>query len=287
MSSFVKKYPAISLFILSLALSMAVMGPIMAGLLSADLALIAAFGPGVAGVILAAVEGRKGGVRELLRRGLIWRVGIGWYIFAFLSPLVVSVGALYIASLFDGPPVDLRGLPVWSGLPYFLITFIQAGIGEEFGWRGFAMPRLQARYSALLSSIIIGALWGLWHAPLMLIEGMFPYTEYPKLFGGFIPAVIGFSVYLIAWSIQHTWILNNTRGSVLLMAILHGALVPGQVLIDFFREREALGSTERWLGGIVPFLLLNVVVALVIVVLAGPENLSRKHERNVLAPEEG
>jgi hypothetical protein len=98
---------------------------------------------------------------------------------------------------------------------------ILAGLGEEFGWRGFAMPRLQARYNALVSSIIIGVLWGIWHIPLFLVEGTIQHDW--TMDASLVPAVLGYMAFLIAWSIQYTWVFNNTKGSVLLAAVLHGA----------------------------------------------------------------
>jgi membrane protease YdiL (CAAX protease family) len=168
------------------------------------------------------VEGRKGGLRELLNRIFIWRVGIQWWGFALLFTVIPSVAALYLFSLFGGPPVDWNGLdPLYSVVPMILMLTVLAGIGEEFGWRGFALPRLQFRYSALTSSIIVGVFHGLWHVPLFLVEGTTQYSW--RLDTGLIPAVLGYMVFIIAWTIQFTWVFNNTKGSVLLAAVMHGA----------------------------------------------------------------
>jgi hypothetical protein len=278
MSTLVKKYPAISLFVLALAISGVFFAPVVAGILPGGFAQLGALGPSLAGIILAAIEGRKGGVRELLGRFLIWRVGIQWWAFALLFTVIPSVGALYLFSLFGGPTVDWSGLgPLYSVAPIILMLTIFAGMGEEFGWRGFAMPRLQARYNALVSSIIIGVLWGLWHIPLFLVEGTTQYNW--RLDVGLISAVLMYTVFLIAWSIQYTWVFNNTKGSVLLAAVVHGAgnaWIGGY--IDVYRGR---------IGGVVAFMVVSVVVSIIIVLLAGPANLSRTNERNVLELEEG
>jgi membrane protease YdiL (CAAX protease family) len=195
-----------------------------------------------------------------------------------LFAVIPSVAALYLFSLFGGPPIDWSELdPLYSVVPLIIILTILAGMGEEFGWRGFAMPRLQARYNALVASIIIGVLWGLWHIPLFLVEGT---TQYDwQLEAGLIPAVLGYMVFLIAWSIQFTWVFNNTRGSVLLAAVLHGAgnaWIGGY--IDVYRGH---------FGGIVAFMVVSVIVSIIIVFMAGPTNLSRTKERNVLQLEGG
>lgn len=239
---------------------------------------LGALSASLAAIVIAAVEGRKGGVRELLKRGLIWRVGIQWWAIALLFTVIPSVAGLYLFNLFGGPTVDWSGLePLYSVVPMILFLTIFAGIGEEFGWRGFAMPRLQARYNALVSSIIIGVLWGLWHIPLYFVEGTTQYNW--RLDAGLIPVVLGYTVFIIAWSIQYTWVFNNTKGSVLLAAVVHGA---GNAwmggYIDVYRG--------YW-GGVVTFTVVSVVVSIIIVLVAGPANLSRTNERNVLKFEEG
>ena len=278
MSALVKKYPVLSMFVLALVFGAAPLAAVATGLLPQGFDQLGALSASLAGIVVAAVEGRKGGVRELLGRFLIWRVGIQWWAFALLFMVVPSVAALYLFSLFGGPTVDWSGLgPLYSVVPMILMLTIFAGIGEEFGWRGFAMPRLQARYNALVSSIIIGVLWGLWHIPLFLVEGTTQYNW--RLDAGLIPAVLGYTVFVIAWSIQYTWVFNNTKGSVLLAAVLHGA---GNAWLGGY-----IDVYRGYWGGVVTFMVVSVVVSIIIVLVAGPANLSRRNERNVLKFEEG
>ena len=278
MSKFVKKYPVLSLFVLASIFGGVPLAAVAAGLLPQGFTQLGALSASLAGIVLAAVEGRKGGVRELLGRFLIWRVGIQWWGFALLFTVIPSVAALYLFSLFGGPTVDWSGLgPLYSVVPMILMLTIFAGIGEEFGWRGFALPRLQARYNALVSSLIVGVFWSLWHIPLFLVEGT---TQYQwGLDVGLIPAVLMYSVFVIAWAIQLTWVFNNTKGSVLLAAVLHGAgnaWIGGY--IDVYRGN---------VGGVVAFTVVSMVVSIIIVLIAGPTNLSRTNERNMLKLEEG
>jgi membrane protease YdiL (CAAX protease family) len=193
-----------------------------------------------------------------------------------LFTILPSVAALYLFNMLGGPAVDWSGLkPLSSVVPMFIMLTIFAGMGEEFGWRGFAMPRLQARYNALVSSLIVGLVWGIWHIPLFLTQG----TTQSKWLAdaGWIPAVVGYTVFCMAWSIQYTWLFNNTKGSVLLAAVMHGA---GNVwlggYIDVYRGH---------FGGVLAFTAVMAIVSIVIVLIAGPANLSRTHARNVLAPE--
>jgi membrane protease YdiL (CAAX protease family) len=278
MSAIVRKYPAISLLVLASIFGVAPLAAVRAGLLPQGATQLGAVSASLAGFVLAAVEGRTGGVRELLGRFMIWRVSIQWWAFALLFPIIPSVAALYLFSLLGGPAVDWSGLgPLFSVVPMIVILTILAGMGEEFGWRGFALPRLQARYNALVASIMVGVLWGLWHIPLYFVDGTVQYEW--RLEAGLAPAVLGYTVFVIAWSIQYTWLFNNTRGSVLLAAVMHGA---GNAWIGSY-----IDVYRGHFGGIVTFMVVSGIISILIVLLAGPTHLSRTKERNVLEPERG
>jgi uncharacterized protein len=273
MVEFIRRHPALSLLFVAMILGAAPLLAIRAGLLPVEARQLGAFGSSLAAIILAAVEGRKRGVRELLARFLIWRVGLRWWAFALFSTVIPSVAALLLFDLFGGPTVDWSALkPLPSVVPMIVMLTILAGAGEEFGWRGFALPRLQARHSALVSSLIVGVAWGIWHIPMFLIEGTTQYKWQQE--AGLIPAVLGYGAFCIVWAIQYTWVFNNTRGSVLLAAVVHGAgnaWIGGY--IDVYRGHFA---------GVLVFTVVSAVVSAVIVLVAGPANLSRKSERNVL-----
>jgi len=111
MSAFVKNHPAISLLLLAMIFGTAPSLAVSTGLLPPAAAQLGALSASLAAIVLVMVEGRKGGLRELLGRVLIWRVGIGWWAFALLFAIIPSVAALYQFNLLGGPLVD------WSGLP--------------------------------------------------------------------------------------------------------------------------------------------------------------------------
>ena len=277
MSAFVKKYPTISFFILSMIFGTAVSLTVATGLLPPVAAQLGAISSSLAAIILVVVEGRKGGLRELLGRFLIWRVGIQWWAFALLFTIIPSVAALYLFNLLGGPPVDWSGLPpLYTVVPTFIILTVAAGIGEEFGWRGFLLPRLQTRHNALVSGLIVGVIWAIWHIPLFFIKGTGQYDIQSQ--GGLLPAILGYSIFVIFSSIQFTWVFNNTKGSVLLAAVMHGASNAWGGYIDVFRGH---------FGGILTFVVVSVLVSIIIVLMAGPTNLSRTNKRNVLALESG
>jgi len=272
MSAFVKKYPAISLLVLAMIFGFAPALAVAAGLLPSGWIQLGALSSSLAAVVLVLIEGRKGGLRELLSRALIWRVGIQWWIFALFFMIVPSVASLYLYHLLGGPAVDWSGLqPLYNVVPMFIFLTIAAGVGEEFGWRGFLLPRLQARHNALVSGLIVGVAWATWHIPLFFIKGTSQYEQ--QLDGGLLPAILGYAVFVIAQSVQFTWFFNNTRGSVLLAAVMHGASNTWGGYIDVYRG---------YFGGILTFGVVSVLVSIIIVLIAGARDLSRTNRRNVL-----
>jgi membrane protease YdiL (CAAX protease family) len=275
MSTFVQKYPAISMLVLAMIFGTAPALVVGTGLLSPAWAQLGALSSSLAGIVLVLIEGRKGGLRELLGRGLIWRVGIQWWIFALFFMIVPSVVSLYLYHLLGGPAVEWNGLqPLYTVVPMLIFLTIAAGIGEEFGWRGFLLPRLQSRHSALVSGLIVGVAWATWHVPMFFIKGTSQYEQ--RFAAGLLPAVLGYAVFVIAQSVQFTWLFNNTKGSVLLAAVFHGASNAWSQYIDVYRGH---------FDGILVLMGLSVLTTIIIALMAGAKDLSRRYKRNVLVPE--
>lgn len=272
MSTLVKKYPALSILILSQLIALPLIGLIMAGVLPTGLFLIAALSGSLAGIILAAIEGGKKSLRELLGRVLIWRVGILHWAVALGVPFVIYLLTLYLYGLFSGTPMNLSGLdPLYTIVPLLLFLSVQAGLGEEIGWRGYLLPRLQARYTALVSTIIVTVSWLLWHWSLFFIDGMF--QSEMRLFYGFIPAFLMYGVSLFSMSTIMTWQVNNAKGTALMAIIFHGAINTAAGYLGFESIAVKAG----------PYLVaIELVIALILIFVAGPKHLSRKHERNVV-----
>lgn len=213
----------------------------------------------------------------MLSRALIWRVGIQWWIFALFYVIVPSVAALYLYDLLGGPAVDWSGLePLYKVVPMFVFFTLAAGIGEEFGWRGFLLPRLQTRNNALVSGLIAGVAWATWHVPLFFLEGTSQYEH--RLAGGLLPAILGYAAFVIAQSVQFTWLFNNTKGSVLLAAVFHGASNAWGGYIDVYRDH---------FNGILVFMGVSVLITVAIAVMAGATDLSRTNKRDVVVLEDG
>ncbi|HEX6739230.1 MAG TPA: CPBP family intramembrane glutamic endopeptidase [Vicinamibacteria bacterium] len=170
-------------------------------------------GPALAAFLVTAATAGRAGVRDLLRRCGRWRVGAGWYLLIVVGPVLVLTLA---ASPFFGAGA-LRALarqwPLLFSLylPAIAVGALTGPIFEEPGWRGFALPRLQARLGPLRASLLLGLLWGLWHLPGFAGGWLAPFS--PLSLAGLLLGAMGFSVVA-------TWVYNRTRGSVLLAGIL-------------------------------------------------------------------
>ncbi|MCA9346848.1 CPBP family intramembrane metalloprotease [Candidatus Saccharibacteria bacterium] len=167
----------------------------------------------IAVYISAALSGGKKAVKDLLSRIVRVKVQFKWYVIALFLVPAISVVTMGIFKLFGGELLVGKDITTAS-LPFvFLVEFWLFLITEESAWRGFALPRLQSRYTPLKASVILGTIWAIWHIPLFLITDSFQSS---------IPYV-GFFVSTIATSIAITWLFNNSRGSVFLTAIFHSS----------------------------------------------------------------
>jgi len=123
-------------------------------------------GPSVTAVLLTALIIGRTGLRQLLIKQMTLRIGVRWYLSAFLLIPVVASIAVGLRTLFGGsdiaPDADYSRSAVLSAIVPILITTLVISLGEEFGWRGYALPRLQVRLNALQASLVLGVLWGLW-----------------------------------------------------------------------------------------------------------------------------
>ena len=216
---------------------------------------LVAYGPMLAALILTGVREGRAGIKELGKRIFMWNIRPIWW-FAALSPLIFgALAGLLLNVVMDSkitlssfgemsflPPMGIGALALW------IFTF---GFGEETGWRGYVLPRLQKDRSALSATFILTILWALWHLP--------------QFFYLFDPAIaIGWAIGLFAGAIVFTWLLNSSRGSVLMVAIFHGCF-------NFITASDA-GN------GILAAVVSTVVMvwAILVIVLFKPQKLSNQ-----------
>jgi membrane protease YdiL (CAAX protease family) len=181
---------------------------------------LTAYGPFLAAFIVEGIYRGKSGIKKLCTGILKWRIGFWLFVFSAISPIFALSLAIISVYIITGKGVnwDLFGqidnLPSLGILGSILFCVLNSGIGEEVGWRGFALPRLQKTKSAFTSSIILGIIWSAWHLPF------FFYVPYYLNWGiiSFPAQMIG----LIIASILFTWLYNSTKGSILAAALFHG-----------------------------------------------------------------
>ncbi len=213
-------------FVLSLILSW---GPLIPEILETQFQIptpwlvLVGYGPALSALIVSALQGGRQGIRGLLGRLGIVNIGWIWYGIAFFGPPVLFLFALGLG-VAAGVNVDLTHPPINSQiggqggnpwiliLPAFLYLMITL-LGEELGWRGYALPRLLQSQDEFRASLILGLVWGIWHLPLAWA---------PSLRAGITHLPLGwFLVDILSMSFIYTWIFVNTKGSLLLALILH------------------------------------------------------------------
>jgi membrane protease YdiL (CAAX protease family) len=228
-------------------------------------AILLHYGPAIAAIIMASIGGGRSGVFTLLGKIGRWRVGVMWYLFIFIYPLLLRLAAVGIDTLLGGKlPSFFSAGEVPGGslallIPVvFLGVLFQAGLAEEIGWRGYGLPGLQQRYSALTASLILGVIWGLWHF-------------HPVNFAGLWPQAFWFFFNVIPFTVLLTWVYNNTNESLLLVVLFHTASNVCDWIVPTF-------STVANASGIRPFIIMGVLVwitAIVVIAIYGPKHLSR------------
>lgn len=230
----------------------------------AQLGIFVGYGLAAACLIVTTLAEGVSGAKSLLRRFLHWRVGAKWYAVVFVVPGAIYMAAILLHVILTGSPVDFDNTlsrsmfgnsgPIWLFIiPFFLFDALTNG--EELAWRGFVLPRYQFRFNALMSSIVVGVFWGIWHLPKVAPEGAW--------------AVAYAILHNIALAVLFTWVYNSTRGSLLLATLFHASFNTAFVFLPV----TTAGSIITLMGGIVLF--VEYLAAAAVVAFARPTNLSR------------
>jgi membrane protease YdiL (CAAX protease family) len=199
---------------------------------------LALFGPAASAILITRVTEGPAGLKELWRRALLWRVHPFSYAFALLFPpllIFIQMGIAYLL----GTPVTFftNGMIGLATAALF--------IGEELGWRGYALPKLLAQKAPLTASVILGVLWAVWHLPNFI----FPVAGLPAL--GPFPVV---AVWIIAQTFLFTWLYMKSKGSVFTATLFHAS-------INAFTF-NGMDSTQKWLLQAAVWTMAAVVVVL-------------------------
>ncbi len=170
--------------------------------------------PATSALILTARAAGRAGVGSLLGRLKLWRVGWQWWaVAALIQPaLLVATGLAFNA--FGGqPPIEAAPQTSIAALLVNIFFLLIATLGEEIGWRGVALPALQQRYNARVSSLILGGLWAAWHIPFWLLMDTFDQFGF-----GYLALNL---LFVLALTFYITWFFNHSRASLLLVAASH------------------------------------------------------------------
>lgn len=188
---------------------------------------LAVWAPALAAVLTLLVSREKGGVDRLFSQLKSWRSGLSWYLAAFLYPAAAWFAAYGIDRLLGNSyrvnffPIGRMFRPEQAYMIAVALVFVLPNtLGEELGWRGFALPELLKRLGPLTASLILGGFWAAWHLPMWLMYGKTG-----------LPLVASF-VWVIAISVVFTWIYRGSGNRLLLAWLLHSSLTATGYLLS-------------------------------------------------------
>lgn len=241
----VRRRPLASFFVLAYALSW---WPAIIYAVTGSGPTLLSCGPALAAVAVLSVTRGKGGLYALLRSMLRWRVGLRWWTVAIFGPVVLTVAATALNLALGAEMPASSDWSRWTNvLPTALIILLVPVIGgawEEPGWRGYSLPRLLERRSALTASLALGVIWAFWHLPIFL-TGKQHWSDLLL-----IPAA----------TVVFTWLFKNVQYSVLLAMVFHAMnnAVSGEYFSQMFSGADS--TRQSWMLVIVWFVAAALVV---------------------------
>lgn len=242
MSSFIRSRPLLSFFALACGLSWLIAVPLMLskrGIIGMEISesweMLAAFGPFAAALLVTQVVDGSRGITAMFRSLGHWRVGPLWFVFSIFSPGLLLFVAIMVVLFTTGKMPDFESeqalaLSTVSGLfELVIVAGLVQGLGEEPGWRGFALARLRGRFGPLAATLCLFPVWLLWHVPMFLTRPEFGLVQW-----------IGFSLGILSAAIWLTLIWDATQ-SLLMVVIWH-------MLINIYRSIALAVSTSLFLA---------------------------------------
>jgi membrane protease YdiL (CAAX protease family) len=227
----IAKHPLMAFFVITCAFSWALWGLMMASAygwlpINFPTTWYGSFGPFVGAVAVAAILGGRTGVRDLLRPIFQWRFGSGWYLFVLFGCLLPFAVAFAVFVLLGGViPAPLQSPEsIWVQLPFFfVVVFLLGGpLGEEIGWRGFALPNLLKQHSPLMATFVVMLMWLVWHVPLWWLPGSSPAGT----------SIVSFIVLMAGFSLLFTWVYQGTAGSLFSVLLMHTSINTVSVMMS-------------------------------------------------------
>lgn len=223
------------------------------------------FGPTLASWAMTAMTAGKAGIRRLVQRYMLWRVGIGWYFFVLAClPLIQLAGSS--AFLGTAPlAAFIRQWPLFftTYLPNLLIIGTAVQLWEEGGWSGFAIPNLQQRFGAWRACLVFGPLWALFHVPFFFVPGQIFPTKVGV--GMMVTQFLLLTVYAVLLRVVMTWVFNNTKGSILIAILIHAAIDASNSASAYITQ--LLSSSQIRVYGLMSALLIPLIAAALLLIL--------------------
>ena len=234
------------------------------------LKFIGGFGPTSVAFLLTYRSNGREGALSLFKRGVDPRFPKKWWMPLILLTTIVTYTAYRLVNLVRPIPDILQFASVFSSFSGFfggLFILLLISVAEEFGWRGYALDRLQAkyessRYTAVTSSVILGVIWACWHIPLFFTPG-----EGKSFEAQYFLFFLAMTVLL---AISFTWFHNNTNGSVLAAIVFHTSVNFSGIVVPVTRS-YAVPSSLGYLALDSVILVLTVMIIL----FFGARNLVR------------
>ena len=266
--SIVRRYPVAVFFILAYIIGFGLSALILLtgsgifGFIASSSSLWAAL------IVVGLTEGKEG-LKKLFSGFKRWRCNPIWYIIALFVPFVFYLVPIGISMLL-GNPFLAPSLEYWiMFLPMFLYMFIQAGLGEEIGWRGFATPKLSENNTVLVSSLIVGLVWAVWHIPLYFFPGFIQYETSVQF--GFATSFIAYSIMVLAYAVIFTWVYNVSEGNLWIPVLMHTSINVFGWFLNFIGFLTAEGFVTM-----ISYVIIWVVFAIIVTIVYGPKNLSKE-----------
>ena len=234
---------------------------------------IGILGPAASAIILTSLLGDKQERRDYWERLIGFkRIGLKWYAIILLVPPVYSALAILQGLLIDGsmPSLDTAVGYVTNPLriiPFAILILFYGPLPEEMGWRGYALDRLQRRWNALTSSLVLGVIWSIWHMPLFFMRGTLMSDVFPLWSSRFWVAM---GPGILSGAVLMTWVYNNTGRSTLAAVLLH-------FMMNFTGEFLRLpGDLKNYQ------FLWQILIAIVVILIYGPATLTGRVRKRAI-----
>ncbi|OZV68181.1 CPBP family intramembrane glutamic endopeptidase [Winogradskyella aurantia] len=214
------------------------------------------YGPTISAIATTLIFDGFTGVLSLLKKIFIWNVPFKNYLYIILLPIFFIIIGIGLYNIFIGD-IGSFDLMAFISIPTILGAGFYAGpLGEELGWRGFLLPELQKKYTNLKSAIIIGVIWFIWHIPLW-------WAPFGTLVSGESISFLTVTTYflmLICLSIIITWLVINSKGSVLVAILFHLSINAGITLL-FFPELNLDFKKVHLLSSVGMLIFTGILIA--------------------------